>query len=61
MGTTSDPVTIQNASDDSDNSSTSESNHDQSGMTNKPNHARQSKKVNPNKPGVYPAPEQETE
>ena len=53
VGTTSDPVTIQNASDDSDNSS--ESNHDQSGD----NHARQPKKVKPNKPGVYPAPEQE--
>ena len=59
MGTISNPVTIQNASDDSDNSSVSESNHDQSGDTNKPNHARQPKKVKPNKPGVYPAPEQE--
>ena len=57
VGTTSDPVTIQNASDDSDNSSVSESNHDQSGDTNKPNHARQPKKIKPNKPGVYPASE----
>ena len=53
VGTTSDPVTIQNASDDSDNSS--KSNHDRSGD----NQARQPKKARPNKPGVYPAPEQE--
>ncbi|MCO5570731.1 hypothetical protein L7F22_024459 [Adiantum nelumboides] len=59
IGTTTDPVTIQDASDDSDAPSSSKSNAKHPGIDEKPLVIGPTMRSKVNKPGVYPAPDEE--